>query len=61
MAVPKRKKSKCRRDTRRAHDALTLPSISLCKHCGQAKIPHHVCPECGYYGGKKVIEVAEGV
>ena len=26
-------------------------------HCGAAILPHHVCPECGYYRGKQAIEI----
>ena len=42
--VPKKKTSKARRDARRSHHALTPPTL----------VP---CPECGYYAGRKVLEV----
>jgi large subunit ribosomal protein L32 len=57
MAHPKRKTSKARRDKRRAHWKLTIPVLSRCSHCGEAKLPHHICPHCGYYGERKVLEV----
>jgi large subunit ribosomal protein L32 len=44
---------------RRAHDAIEVPSLSLCSNCGSPKLPHRVCPECGYYKGRQVIEGAE--
>ncbi len=57
MAVPKRKTSKARRDKRRANWRATEPTLSNCPQCHQSKLPHHICPNCGYYDGKKVIEV----
>jgi large subunit ribosomal protein L32 len=55
MPNPKRRHSKARRDKRRAHDALTAPSLSECPNCQEAKLPHRVCPHCGYYKGKQAI------
>ena len=56
MAVPKRKTSSTKRDTRRAHDALTPSGISTCPQCHSPKLPHRVCAECGYYKGREVID-----
>ena len=55
MAVPKRKMSKARRDQRRANWKLEAPGFVACPQCHEAKMPHRVCPECGYYDGKEVI------
>jgi large subunit ribosomal protein L32 len=30
-----------------------------CPRCAAPKLPHRVCGSCGYYGGKKRIEVEE--
>jgi len=57
MPNPKRRHSKTRRDKRRTHDALTAPSLSECPHCHEPKMPHRVCPHCGYYKGRAVVEV----
>ncbi|PIS36383.1 MAG: 50S ribosomal protein L32 [Nitrospirae bacterium CG_4_9_14_3_um_filter_53_35] len=59
MPVPKRKKSKSRRDQRRAHIKVAVPSISTCPKCHEHKLPHYVCPSCGYYKGREVIVVEE--
>ena len=59
MAVPKRKKSKSKRDKRRTHQKIAAPNLSNCPECGEATLPHHVCPSCGYYRGRKVIETEE--
>ncbi len=57
MPNPKRRHSKSRKNRRRAHDALTAPSLSECTNCHEQKLPHRVCPHCGYYKGRAVIEV----
>lgn len=53
---PKRKHSKGRRDRRRAHDALTAPVLVACSNCGDKCLPHTICPKCGYYAGREIIE-----
>ncbi len=55
MAHPKRKHSKSRRDKRRTHDKITPIQVQPCSHCGQPKLPHRVCPHCGYYKGRAVL------
>jgi large subunit ribosomal protein L32 len=57
MPNPKRRHSKARRDKRRAHDALALPALSECPNCHEPKAPHRVCPRCGFYKGKQLINV----
>ena len=45
----------------RASDARTsrssLPTLEECTHCHEMKLPHHVCPNCGYYNGRLAIEL----
>lgn len=57
MAVPKKKTSKSRKNMRRAHDFLTAKSVSVCPQCKSPKLPHRVCPSCGTYKGREVIDV----
>ena len=58
MAVPKKKVSKARRDKRRSSVwKLEAPSLSKCTQCGELKMPHRVCPVCGYYKGREVVKV----
>ncbi len=59
MAVPKRKTSKARRDSRRANWKLTLPGIVECPQCHQLKLAHRVCKKCGYYDGRQVLKMDE--
>ena len=56
MPNPKRKHTPHRRDSRRsANSKLCSPNSSKCSNCGSPKLPHRVCPECGFYNGKLVI------
>lgn len=55
MAVQKVRKSRSKRDMRRAHDALTTASISTDKSTGELHLRHHISPN-GFYRGKKVVE-----
>ncbi len=59
MGVPKRRASKSRKGMRRSHQALKAPNLSVCPECGEMKRPHIVCPHCGKYNGRQVIEVKE--
>ncbi|MGH8119539.1 MAG: 50S ribosomal protein L32 [Gammaproteobacteria bacterium] len=54
MAVQKSKKSTSRRGMRRAHDALTAPTLSIEPTSGEIHKRHHISPD-GYYRGRKVI------
>ncbi len=54
---PKRKHSKGRRDRRRAHDALSVANLTVCSNCGNKRLPHTVCPNCGYFKGREVVQV----
>ena len=53
--VPKKRTSASSRDARRAHDALTAPTLTTCANCGSKKRPHTVCESCGYYKGIRVM------
>jgi len=46
MGVPKRRVSHARQGERRAHLAID-----------EMKLPHHVCPNCGYHNGRLAIEL----
>jgi len=59
MAVPKRRTSKAKRNQRRAHDALGTPPRSSCPQCGEPKLPHRVCANCGTYRGREVVQTDE--
>jgi large subunit ribosomal protein L32 len=58
MAVPKRRKSRSRRDMRRhQHDKVAAPNIVPCPNCGEPAVPHRACASCGHYKGRAVKRV----
>jgi len=61
MPNPKRRHSRARRDRRRTHDALDVMSASTCPNCGTSKMPHRVCPSCGFYRGKQTVRTEQTV
>ena len=55
MPVPKRKRSRARRDSRFANKGIKAKQFSICAHCSEPLLSHTVCKACGYYKGKKVM------
>ena len=56
-AVPKNKRSRSKKNTKRNSFKLTLLSIVECPRCRANKIAHRVCQACGYYDNKEIIEI----
>ncbi|MBM0065270.1 50S ribosomal protein L32 [Alkalicoccobacillus gibsonii] len=54
MAVPFRRTSKTAKRKRRTHLKLAVPGMVKCAECGEMKLSHRVCKECGSYKGEKV-------
>jgi len=59
MPNPKRRHSKRRTSTRRAHDHLQRAGLSECPKCLEMKLPHRACPHGGWYKTREVIEVVQ--
>lgn len=57
MAVQQSKKSKSKKGMRRAHHHVAIPPVVFCK-CGEATLPHSVCPSCGMYRDRQVVASA---
>jgi large subunit ribosomal protein L32 len=58
MPLPKRKHSHARTARRRAANwKLEAPNVVSCPRCQKPRLPHHACPSCGFYNGRRVIEV----
>ncbi|NBV05641.1 MAG: 50S ribosomal protein L32 [Proteobacteria bacterium] len=58
MAVPKRKKSKSRRNMRRGSNgsySLEIANVLTDKTTGEFKLPHHISLD-GYYDGREIIK-----
>jgi len=57
MAVQQNRKTRSKRGMRRAHDALTGPTLSVDPVSGETHRRHHLTAD-GYYRGRKVFETA---
>lgn len=55
MPVPKRKRSRARRDKRFANKGIKTSIFASCKQCNEPNLSHTVCASCGYYKGRKVM------
>jgi large subunit ribosomal protein L32 len=57
MAVPKFKTSKARTRRRQSINMkLVAPTLVECGNCGNRILLHRVCPKCGFYRGRQVVE-----
>jgi large subunit ribosomal protein L32 len=36
---------------------LTTSNLVQCSNCGEMRMPHTVCPSCGFYQGREVVSV----
>ena len=59
MAVPKRKHSNARTGSRRAHHAKKPLQLEYCTKCSTAIPSHVICPNCGHYAGRIIVEPTE--
>ena len=59
MPLPKHRHSSTRRDMRRTHQKLTPPNLVKCPQCGDPKLPHRICPNCGTYKGRSLMKEKE--
>ncbi len=58
MPVPKQRKGRMSTRIRRsANDHIDTPARSVCPKCGEVKLPHRVCTNCGYYKDREVLDV----
>lgn len=44
------------RSRRSANWKIATPGRSTCSTCGGVKLPHRVCPNCGSYRNREVID-----
>ncbi len=56
--LPVQRISKSRKRKRRSHHALKPIQYVKCPQCGNAKLPHAACANCGFVNPKLSIEVA---
>ncbi|HSJ17485.1 MAG TPA: 50S ribosomal protein L32 [Solirubrobacterales bacterium] len=55
MAVPKKRTSSARRDSRRSQHRAASPRLNECPQCHSPRLPHRACPVCGTYAGREVV------
>ncbi|OGZ97128.1 MAG: 50S ribosomal protein L32 [Candidatus Sungbacteria bacterium RIFCSPLOWO2_02_FULL_51_17] len=55
--VVRMRHTKGKRNRVRSHHALTLKALGRCAHCNAAISSHRVCPNCGHYKGREVVNV----
>ena len=58
-ALPKQRVTQHRQGNRRRHHWLPALNLVPCRSCREMKLPHHVCPNCGMYNGRQVIQIEE--
>ena len=61
MPNPKRQHSVMRGRQRRTHYKAKVASIGICPQCKKPALSHRVCPSCGFYKGKMVVDVTPKV
>lgn len=55
-ALPKKKLAKPRTKKRRGALRIAVPQLVSCPTCNKKILPHTVCPSCGHYKGKEIVE-----
>jgi len=55
MPNPRRRRSRTRQGMVRSQKNLTPPQAVACPQCGEARLPHRVCPSCGQYKDRTFI------
>ena len=58
-ALPKRRLTRSRRHARRGQLRIAGPILGRCPNCRSLVPAHRVCPVCGTYRGKPVVETTE--
>ncbi len=56
MGIQKRRHSRARIGRKRRQWRSAAPTLVECPQCHNRMVPHRVCPTCGYYAGRLVIE-----
>lgn len=55
MSTQKQRHTKARRDRARKELRLKTKKLVACGNCQAKILPHRVCPQCGFYKGREVI------
>ncbi len=58
MAVPRNRHSNARKNKRRSHMAKKPLNLTKCNNCSSIILPHKLCPSCGFYGKREVVNAS---
>lgn len=61
MPVQKQRHTKARRDRARVQYEIDPKKLIKCSHCGAMINAHTVCPKCGYYKGREVVDTMKKI
>lgn len=56
--VVRMRATRSHRNNRRSHHALDTVRVSKCQNCNALHKSHALCMQCGWYNGRKVVDVA---
>ena len=59
--VVRMRHTKSHTKNRRSHHALKSTSFAKCENCQVLKRRHNVCGTCGFYRGKKVLDLVKKI
>jgi len=57
--VPKKKTPKSAQGKRRSHLRQRPVALTECPRCHSPRLPHQVCPACGFYKGREAVAVGK--
>ncbi|MFC1756438.1 50S ribosomal protein L32 [Patescibacteria group bacterium] len=60
MSIPKRRRTKARRNRGKRNlqkKKVVVKKLVKCSKCSAKITPHRVCPKCGFYKGREVVDV----
>ncbi len=62
MAVPKKKRSKSKRNIKVAANwKVKLPEMTICPECKTVILTHTACTACGFYRGRALAPLVEKI
>ena len=56
--VNRMRATRSHRNNRRSHHALDAARMSICANCKAQHQSHYMCVNCGFYNGRKVVDMA---
>ena len=56
MGIQKRRHSRARAARGRSQWKVKAVTLVACPQCHAPTVPHRVCPSCGFYAGRQVVQ-----